>query len=143
MDLDDYKDQVNPIEVDEAFSSHLNQCAVCMACIMFTDEDMQLGSTNHNRPLYVTGMIKDKRISRILLDYSSAVNLIQLRVLRAIGITPNQLSPTMLTIQGLIQVGQKALGTVALKFELDDPYTDVLFHMIDAATSYNALLSRP
>jgi len=30
-----------------------------------------------------------------------------------------------------------------LKVELDDLYTDALFHVIDGDTSYNALLSRP
>ena len=49
MDPDDYKDQVDPIKVDELLSSPLNQYAVCMTCITFTDEDIQLGSTN-NRP---------------------------------------------------------------------------------------------
>jgi len=60
-----------------------------------------------------------------------------------IGITPNQLSPTLLTIQGFNQVEQKALGSVALKVELDDLYTDALFDVIDTNTSYNALLGRP
>jgi len=40
-------------------------------------------------------------------------------------------------------VGQKALGIVALKVELDNLYTDALFHVIDADTPYNALLGRP
>ena len=53
--------------------------------ITFTDEDMQLGSTDHNRPLYVTGIIGDKRVNRILLDCGSAVNLLPLRVLRVMG----------------------------------------------------------
>jgi len=54
--------------------------------------------------------------------------------------TPNQLSPTLLIVQGFNQVGQKALGTIALKVELDDLYTDALFHVIDAKTSQIALL---
>jgi len=124
-------------------SSPLNRCAECMACVTFSDEDLQLGSANHNRPLYITGRIGDERINRILLDCGSAINLLPLRVLRAIEITPNQLSPTLLTIQGFNQVGQKALGTIALKVELDNLYTDALFHVIDADTSYNALLGRP
>jgi len=37
-------------------------------------------------------------------------------------------------------VGQKALGTIVLKVELDNLYTDALFHVIDVDTSYNALL---
>jgi len=73
MDPDDYKGPVDPIEVDEVLSSPLTGCAACMAYITFTDEDMQLGSTDHNRPLYVTGIIGDKRINRILLDCGSAV----------------------------------------------------------------------
>ena len=87
--------------------------------------------------------IEDKRINRILLDCGSAANLLPLRVLRAIGITPNQLSPTLLTMQGFNQVGQKTLGTIALKVELDNLYTNALFHVIDADNSYNALLGRP
>jgi len=40
-------------------------------------------------------------------------------------------------------VGQKALGIIALKVQLSDLYTDALFHVIDADTSYNALLGQP
>ena len=85
MDHDDYKDEIDPIEVDEVLSSPLNRCAACMPCVTFSDEDLQLGSANHNRPLYVTSRIGDERINRILLDCGSAVNLLPLRALRAIG----------------------------------------------------------
>ena len=63
MDPDDYKDQVDPIEVDEVLSSPFNRCATCMAYITFSDEDLQLGSASHNKPLYITGRIGDKRIN--------------------------------------------------------------------------------
>ena len=33
MDLEDYKDQVNPSKVDEMLSPLLNRCAACMACM--------------------------------------------------------------------------------------------------------------
>ena len=127
MDPNDYKGQVDPIEVDEVLSSPLNWCAACMACITFSDEDLYLGSANHNRPFYVIDMIGDRRINHILLDCGSAVNLLSLRVLRAIKMIPNQLSPTLLTIHGLNQVGQKALATIALKVDLDNLYMDALF----------------
>ena len=60
MDPDYYKDQVDLIKVDEVLSSPLNQCAACMACIMFSYEDLHMGSVNHNRPLYVTVIIRIK-----------------------------------------------------------------------------------
>ena len=135
MDPDDYKDQVNPNEVDKVLSSPLNWCVAGMACITFSDEDLQLGFANHNRPLHVTGMIGDKSTNRIILDCGSEINLIPLRILRAMGITSNPLSPILPTIQGFNQAGQKALGTIALKVELDDLYTDAFFHVINADTS--------
>ena len=90
MDPDDYKDQVDPIKVNDMLSAPLNQFAACMGCITFFVEDLQLASANHNMPLYVTGMIRDRRINHILLECGPVVDLLPLKVLRAIGITtPN------------------------------------------------------
>jgi len=63
MDPDEYKDQVDPIKVDEVLSSPLDWCAACMACVTFSDEDLQLGFANQNRSLYVTDMIRNKRMN--------------------------------------------------------------------------------
>ncbi|CAL9000365.1 unnamed protein product [Prunus brigantina] len=49
----------------------------------------------------------------------------------------------MLTIQGLNQLGQKAMGSIALQMEIRDLYSDVLFHVINADTLYNILLGCP
>jgi len=49
----------------------------------------------------------------------------------------------LLTIQGFNQVVQKALDMIVLKVELDDLYIDVVFYVIDANTSYNAIIGPP
>ncbi|KAI5323157.1 hypothetical protein L3X38_032229 [Prunus dulcis] len=54
-----------------------------------------------------------------------------------------QLSPSMLTIQGFSQLGQKVMGSIALQMETGDLYSDSLFHVIDADTLYNVLLRCP
>ncbi|CAL2227449.1 unnamed protein product [Prunus armeniaca] len=118
-------------------------CASCMAVITFGEDDFLLESKCHNRPLYVTGEVGGTTINRILLDCGSAVNLIPLKTLHAIGMSTRQLSPSMLTIQGFNQLGQKAMGSIALQMEIGDLYSDALFHVIDADTSYNVLLGRP
>ena len=46
-------------------------CFSCLACIMFSDEDFQLGENFQNQLLYVKGTIGDVWLSRILLDYGS------------------------------------------------------------------------
>jgi len=118
-------------------------CASCMACISFGDDDRQLGEENHNRPLYVTGTIFDTEINRIMLDGGSAVNVLPLKSLRAVGLQPRHLSPSLLTIQGFNQAGERALGSITLKVEIGELSSNVLFHVIDSNTSYNVLLGRP
>ncbi|KAL8159373.1 hypothetical protein V2J09_000910 [Rumex salicifolius] len=94
-------------------------------------------------PLYDTGCIGDTKFHRILLNCGSALNLLPYRVLKSIGINTKYLSPTLLTIQGFNQVGQRAMASIALKVMMDDLYKDALFHVIDVDTSYKALLGRP
>ncbi|KAH7859334.1 hypothetical protein Vadar_000532 [Vaccinium darrowii] len=43
-------------------------CASCYAALTFTDEDLQLGSKLHNRPLFVSGYIEEQKIGCILID---------------------------------------------------------------------------
>jgi hypothetical protein len=64
----------------------------CMIEITFTDDDLLLSSTLHNRSLFVAGYIQEQRVNRILLDGGSAVNIILLRLLRELGIPMDELS---------------------------------------------------
>ncbi|KAL8151400.1 hypothetical protein V2J09_021208 [Rumex salicifolius] len=70
-----------------------------MAAITFSDEDLQLGGEHYNRPLYITGTIRDTKINRILLDCGSVVNLLPLKSLKAMGLMTSHLSPMFHTIQ--------------------------------------------
>ncbi|CAL8087438.1 unnamed protein product [Prunus armeniaca] len=121
----------------------LRFCASCLATIYLCDDDFLLGSKFHNRPLYVTSEVGDMTINRFLLDCGSVVNLIPLKTLHAIGMSAQQLSPFMITIQGFNRLGQKALGSITLQMEIGELHSDTLFHVINAATSYNVLLGRP
>jgi len=139
LDPEDYMVHVD--HVTEKVSGHPDTS--CMATVSFSDEDLQLGDQHHNRPLYIAGDIKNVTINRILLDCGSAVNLLPFKTLKMVGLSVSQLTPTCLTIQGFNQVGQKAMGTIILKVTIEDLSTDVVFHVIDANTSYNVLLGRP
>ncbi|KAL8151406.1 hypothetical protein V2J09_021214 [Rumex salicifolius] len=70
-----------------------------MAAITFSDEDLQLGGEHYNRPLYITGTIRDTKINRILLDCGSVVNLLPVKSLKAMGLMTSHLSPMFHTIQ--------------------------------------------
>jgi len=51
------------------------QCASSNTAFTFIDGDLLLGSQPHNRPLFVTGYIKEQKVDCILVDGGSAVNI--------------------------------------------------------------------
>jgi len=130
---EDYRVEVSQTEVEE--SEVLN--------MTFTDEDMLLGPKKHNIPLLMFGEIDVLPINRIMIDGGSAINLLPLHTLKKIGYSKGDLSKSNVVIHGFNQSGQEAMGTISLVLKLDTLSTYVKFHVIDAATSYNALLGRP
>ena len=119
------------------------QCANCHGKITFTDEDLLLGPKPHNRPLFVSGYIREEKVSRILIDDGSAVNIMSKVTMKRLGISMEELSKSRVVIQGFNQEGQRAIGIIRLDVIMEDLKTRPLFHVIDSKTSYNLLLGRP
>ncbi|KAI3453509.1 hypothetical protein Pfo_010172 [Paulownia fortunei] len=94
-------------------------------------------------PLFIIGYTHEQKVNRILIDGGSAVNILPLRTLKKLGIFMDELENSRLMIQGFNQGGQRALGIIRLKLLMDDIASTVLFHVIDAKTSYNMLLGHP
>jgi hypothetical protein len=54
------------------------------ACINFTDDDLLIGTVDHNRLLYITGNYGRQKIGRILVDARSWINIMPLKTLKTI-----------------------------------------------------------
>ncbi|KAL4598593.1 hypothetical protein ACB092_11G069900 [Castanea dentata] len=124
----------------------LQQTQECFACspdLTFTDEDLLLGPKPHNRPLYVSGYVREQKIDRILIDGGSAINILPKMTMRRLGLAMEELSHSRLVIQGFNQGGQHAIGMIHLELIIGELTSNVLFHVIDAKTTYNMLLGRP
>ena len=115
-------------------------CAHCRDKMTFADEDFLLGSKPHNRPLFVSGYTRGERVSRILIDDGSAVNIMPKGTMRRLGISMEELSKSRLVIQGFNQEGQRAISMIRLDVTIDELKARPLFHVIDSKTSYNLLL---
>ena len=124
----------------------LQQTQKCYACspdLTFTDDDLLLGSKPHNRPLYVSGYAREQKIDRILIDIGSAINILPKMTMRRLDLTMEELSHSRLVIQGFNQGGQRAIGMIHLELIIGELTSNVLFHVINAKTTYNMLLGRP
>ncbi|PKU60040.1 hypothetical protein MA16_Dca028377 [Dendrobium catenatum] len=111
--------------------------------ITFSEEDMMLGTADHNRPLYVTAESDKLIISRILIDPGSSINLISFKALRSLCLDVEYLGPDKLMVHCFNEKGQKTLGLFMLPLVFGELYTEAKFHVIDADTLFKALLGRP
>ncbi|KAL0439219.1 UNVERIFIED_CONTAM: hypothetical protein Slati_2404900 [Sesamum latifolium] len=112
----------------------------CMSIITFTYEDLLLGSKPHNRPLFISGYIREQKVNSILIDGGSAVNILPLRILKELGIPIDELSNSRLMIRGFNQGAQRIVGIIRMQLTIEDMVSTTLFHVIDAKISYNMLL---
>jgi hypothetical protein len=113
------------------------------ACINFTDDDLLIGTVDHNRPLYITGNCGEQKIGRILVDVGSSINIMPLKTLNTITLDAKNLSDEKVIIHGFNQNSQKALGAITLNLQCGSLKAPTKFYVIDAETSYWALLGRP
>ncbi|XP_019234165.1 PREDICTED: uncharacterized protein LOC109214680 [Nicotiana attenuata] len=137
------KSTLSPSLSNSFVESSFQEADVCNTKITFTEDDLLLGETPHNRPLFIVGYVLEQRINRILIDDVSAVNILPIHIMKELGISTEDLSESRLMIQGFNQGGQRAIGAIKLGIAIGDMQSTAWMHVIDAKTSYNLLLSRP
>nr|XP_027067664.1 uncharacterized protein LOC113693306 [Coffea arabica] len=115
----------------------------CATTIIFDDDDLTVEFKTHNRPLFVSAYVREQKMSRVLIDGGSAVNIMSVRAMKELGISSDELSQSRLMIQGFNQGGQRAIGLIRLELLIGKLSSSALFHIIEAKTSYNMLLGRP
>jgi hypothetical protein len=99
-------------------------------------------------PLVVDPIVGTKRLSKVLMDGGSGLNLLYIDALQALGITRAQLQPASDPIHGVVP-GKRmvAIGRIDLPVTFGTPGNfckEVLtFEVLPFRTAYHALLGRP
>jgi hypothetical protein len=106
------------------------------ACINFTDNDLLIGTSDYNCPLYITGNYGGQKISRILVDAGFSINIMPLKTLKTITLDIKNLSDGKVIIHGFNQNSQKAMGEITLNLQCGSLKVPTKFYVIDAETSY-------
>ena len=113
------------------------------ATIAFIKENLLLGETRQNRPLYFIGYIKEMPIHRVQIDPDSALNLISTSTLKELGIPLNKLSHTSVSIFGYNGSTQRPIGKIRFKLQIGDIISEVTVYTIKTSSCYNILLRHP
>ena len=68
--------------------------------ITFSDEDIEVGYSNHRRPLYLAAFINEILVKRALMVISASVNLIPLITLQAARVLENKIQGYLMEVTG-------------------------------------------
>ena len=96
----------------------------------------------HIKPLYVRAHLNGRLVSKVLIDNESTVNVIPLRMLRALGRSISDLIEIDVVISPFTGEVSKTLGIVLINITIGNKTSLSTFFVIDFTTNYNILLER-
>ena len=96
----------------------------------------------HIKPLYVRAHLNSRPVFKVLIDNGSAVNVMPLRMLRALGRSINDLIETNVVVSAFIGEVSKTLGILPIDITISNKTALSAFFVIDSTINYNIFLGR-
>ena len=96
----------------------------------------------HTRPLYVRAHFNCKPVSKILVDNGSAVNVMPLRMLGALGRNIEDLIETKVFVSTFTREISKTLGVILIDITMGSKTFLSAFVVINSTRNYNSLLGK-
>ena len=98
--------------------------------------------TRHIRPLCVRAHFNGKPMSKVLVNTGSAINVMPLRMLRALGRNIGDLIEIEVYISAFTRENSKTLGVLPINITVGSKTFLTTFFVINSNANYNALLGR-
>lgn len=102
------------------------------------DEKMSL----HIKPLYIFAYLDGVKVNRVMIDNGAAVNILPFASLRKLSKSVDDLIHTDVTASGFAGDVNRARGVLPVELTVGSKTSVSAFFVIDASTTYNALLGR-
>ncbi|XP_070025150.1 uncharacterized protein [Nicotiana sylvestris] len=111
--------------------------------ITFSDDELPMEGTEHNRALYLTVKCEDSVVSRVLVDNGSSVNICPLSTLQKLKIGTERIHLNSVCVRGFDGGGKDSVGDIMLELSIGPIEFTMEFQVLDVNISYNLLLGRP
>ena len=105
-------------------------------------EKPSMEMTRHIKPLYVRAHLNGRPVSKVLIDNGSMVNLMPLRMLRALVRSINDLIEIEAVVSAFTGEVSKTLGILPIDITIGSKTTLSTSFVIDSTANYNILLGR-
>ncbi|XP_070050128.1 uncharacterized protein [Nicotiana tomentosiformis] len=111
--------------------------------ITFSDDELPIEGTEHNRALYLTVKCEDFAVSRVLVDNGSSANICPLSTLQKLKIGTERIHINNVCVRGFDGGGKDSVGDIMLNLSIGPVEFTMEFQVLDVTASYNLLLGRP
>ncbi|RVW12913.1 hypothetical protein CK203_097113 [Vitis vinifera] len=98
--------------------------------IVFSDDYLSPEGSDHICPLYITVDCLGHRVSSILLDNGSALNVCHLATAIALGFSPSDFSPSTQTIRAYDSTKREVMGTLVIDLHISPTTFSTLFQKV-------------
>ena len=112
-------------------------------CIAFSTDDLPLEGFDHTRPLNISVVCSSHRVSSILLDNGSTLNVYLLATTVALNFAFSDFGPSTQTLRAYDNTQRKVMGTLTIDLLIDPTIFSILFQVLRIPTSFNLLLGQP
>jgi len=110
--------------------------------ITFSDDELPIEGTEHNRALYLTVKCEDFVVSRVLVDNGSGANICPLSTLQKLKIGTEMIHTNNVCVRGFDGGGKDFVSDIMLKLSIGPVEFTMEFQVLDVTVSYNLLLGR-
>ncbi|XP_070028854.1 uncharacterized protein [Nicotiana sylvestris] len=111
--------------------------------ITFSNDELPMEGTEHNRALYLTVKCEDSVVSRVLVDNGSSANICPLSTLQKLKIGTKRIHLNSMCVRGFDGGGKDSVGDIMLELSIGLVEFTMELQVLDVAVSYNLLLGRP
>ncbi|RVW95318.1 hypothetical protein CK203_034202 [Vitis vinifera] len=112
-------------------------------CIVFSEDDLPPGGSNHTRSLYISVGCSSRRVPSVLLDNGSALNVCPLATAIALGYALFNFGPSTQTVRAYDSTRREVMGTLEIELLIGPTTFVAVFQVLRIPTSFNLLLGRP
>ncbi|XP_070009813.1 uncharacterized protein [Nicotiana sylvestris] len=111
--------------------------------ITFSDDELPMKGTEHNRALYLTVKCEDSVVSRVLVENGSSANICPLSTLQKLKIGTEGIHLNSVCVRGFDGGDKDSVADIMLKLLIGPVEFTMEFQVLDVVVSYNLLLGRP
>lgn len=111
--------------------------------VTFSDDELPVGGTEHNRDFYLKVKCEDFVVTRVLVDNSSSANIYPFRTLDNLKVDDERIHKNSICVQGFNGGGKELVGDIVLEMIVGPVESTMEFQVLDVAVFYKLLLARP